>query len=222
MELTDIIFWGLFWSLAAVQTVIIVIFRLPKDNNIRNWVEPAFIAVLIAAFLRLFVVQAFIIPSSSMEGTLLIGDQIMAEKMSSLPGKGKKFLKFASPKRGEVILFKYPEDPKLMFIKRCVGLPGDIVMVRGKQLYINGKKMEEPYISHIDKRVYGFKESNRDNYGPVTVAPGNYFMMGDNRDASEDSRFWGFVPEENLRGKAWIVYWPPKRWKVVRHYNIKS
>lgn len=220
MDLTNIIFWALFTVFTAAQIAIVFIFRLPKENSVRNMVQPAFYAILIAVFLKLFVVQAYKIPSSSMEDTLFTGDQIIAARFTygiSLPGKGAKILKFAAPKRGDIVVFKYPEDPKLMFIKRCVGLPGDIIMVRDKKLYINGKKIDEPYVSNKDKRILGFKESIRDFYGPVTVAPGSYFMMGDNRDFSTDSRFWGFVPGENLRGKAWIVYWPPKRWRVVQH-----
>ena len=138
----------------------------------------------------------------------------------SFPGKNTKILKFQSPRRGEVVLFKYPEDPKLTFVKRCMGLPGDIIMIRNKILYINGNKMAEPYVFHKDKRMLDDSQSMRDFYGPITVPNGNYFMMGDNRDLSDDSRFWGFVPEKYLQGKAWLVYWPPKRWKIVRHYDI--
>ncbi len=223
MDISDIIFWGFFVIFTAAQAAIMFIFRLPKNNNLRYWVESVFFAILIAVFLRLFVIQAFKIPSSSMEDTLLIGDRIMAARFTygtSLFGTDTKILKFASPKRGDVIIFKYPEDPKLMFIKRCMGLPGDIIMVRDKKLFINGNKIDEPYVFYKDKKVFGIKESMRDFYGPVKVAQGTYFMMGDNRDFSDDSRFWGFVPEKNLRGKAWMVYWPPKRWRMVKHYNI--
>jgi signal peptidase I len=223
LELTDIVFWGFFSVLTVAQAGIVLIFRLPKDSNFRRWVEPAFFAMLIAVFLKLFVVQAFTIPSSSMEDTLKIGDRIMAARFTygmRIPGTGIRLLKFAAPKRGDVIIFKYPEDPRLMFIKRCMGLPGDSIMLIDKALYINGKKTEETFVFYKDKKILGRKESVRDNYGPVIVPQGNYFMMGDNRDFSADSRFWGFVPADNLRGMAWIVYWPPKRWKTVKHGEI--
>ena len=225
MGMTNIILAGIFMVLAVLLSAMLFIFRVPKESLFRYWVETAFSAVLIAVLIKFFVIQAFIIPSSSMEDTLMIGDRIIAAKFIygiSLPGKDTKILQFQHPKRGEVVLFKYPEDPKLTFVKRCMGVPGDVILVRDKALYINGNLAVEPYIFHKDKRILGAKQSMRDFYGPVSVPQGNYFMMGDNRDMSDDSRFWGFVPEKYLQGKAWLVYWPPKRWKVVRHYEIKS
>jgi len=137
-----------------------------------------------------------------------------------LPFKKEKVWRFAKIKRGEVVIFRYPQDMKMMFIKRCVGLPGDKIMIKDKQLYINGKKIIEPYVTHKDKQ--SIQNSFRDNFTPVTVPKGSYFMMGDNRDNSGDSRFWGFLPDEYIRGKAWMVYWPVKRWRFIKHYVINA
>ncbi|HDQ26438.1 MAG TPA: signal peptidase I, partial [bacterium] len=178
-------------------------------------------AILIAIVIRTFFIQAFRIPTSSMEDTLLIGDQLIANKFiygSSVPFKKEKILKFAHPKRGDVVIFRYPEDPKFMFIKRCVAIPGDTVEVRDKKLYINEKApVEKNFIYHKDIRTFPAAYAPRDNFGPFTVPEGHLFVMGDNRDFSADSRFWGFLPYDYLRGKAWVVYWPPNRWRGIKH-----
>jgi signal peptidase I len=219
----DIFFWSLLGILFLMELLISFFLKPRKGSEIKEWLDPAFIAVIIAAVLRIFFVQAFRIPSQSMEDTFLVGDQIMVNKCAygtMLPFKEKKVFCFAKPKRGEVVIFRYPQDVKMMFVKRCIGLPGDTVLIKDKQLFINGRKIIEPYISHKDSKTQ--KDSGRDNVGPFKVPDGAYFMMGDNRDNSADSRFWGFLPEEYLRGKAWFVYWPLKRLRVIKHYNIEA
>ncbi len=222
MEVTEIIFWSLFGTLFLAEILIVFILRV-KDSELRDWVEPAFFAMAVAAVLRIFFIQAFRIPSESMEHTFLKGDQLLVNKWaygSLLPEKAQKAVKFPMPKRGEIAIFRYPQDINIMFIKRCVGLPGDIIQVKNKQLFINNKIISEPYVWHSDKKTYG--DSYRDNFGPIKVPAGSYFMMGDNRDNSADSRHWGFLPGEYFRGRAWLVYWPPKRWTVVKQYFIDA
>ncbi len=226
IEVTEFIFWSLFVLLTIGEILVRFVFKLPKENKVRDWVEPAFEAIIIAIVIRTFFIQAFRIPTSSMEDTLLISDQIIANKFiygTTVPWiKKDKILKFAKPKRGEVFIFRYPQDPKFMFIKRCMGLPGDKLEMKDKVLYINGKKIDEPYVFRKDVRVFPASYTSRDNWGPITVPENCYWAMGDNRDYSSDSRFWGFLDFSYLRGKAWIVYWPPSRWRVIKHYNIDA
>ncbi len=224
VEITELIFWGLFVLLTIGELLVVLVFKLDKKHVVRDWVEPAFEAIIIAIIIRTFVIQAFRIPTSSMEDTLLIGDHIIANKYAygiTLPFKKEKVLKFSTPKRGDVFIFRYPEDPKFMFIKRCMGLPGDTIEVKDKKLYVNGVVPKEKYIYHKDMRMFPAEYAPRDNFGPVTVPEGHFFAMGDNRDMSSDSRFWGFLPYDYLRGKAWIVYWPPNRWRAVKHEKVE-
>ncbi len=224
LEMMEFIFWSLFVGLTIGELLVVFVFKLSKKNVVRDWVEPAFEAIIIAIIIRTFLIQAFKIPSSSMEDTLLINDHIIANKFiygTNVPFKKEKILKFSEPKRGDVIIFRYPLDPKMMFIKRCIGLPGDVIEIKDKVVYINNQKLDEKYVFHKDFRTFPAQYAPRDNYGPVKVPEGHYFAMGDNRDYSSDSRFWGFLPEENLRGKAWIVYWPPGRWRFIKHEKIK-
>ncbi|MEI7640981.1 MAG: signal peptidase I [bacterium] len=225
VDWVEITFWSLFFLLTVGEILVAYVYKLPKTNVVRDWIEPAFEAIIIATIIRTLFIQAFRIPSSSMEDTLLIGDQIMANKFiygTHIPIKDKLYLRFTQPKRGEVFIFRYPEEPRVMFIKRCIGLPGDKIEVKNKVLFINDKKVEEAYVYHKDMRVFPNYITVRDNFGPVIVPADNYFAMGDNRDNSADSRFWGFLPSKFLRGKAWIVYWPPDRWKVIKHFNINA
>ncbi len=223
MEQTEVIFWSLFIILTIGEILVVLIFKLSKTNVIRDWVEPAFEAIIIATIIRTLIIQAFKIPTSSMEDTLLIGDHIIANKFiygTNLPFSNKTILKFKQPQRGEVIIFRYPQNPKLMFIKRCIGVPGDTIEIKDKIVYVNGIRLDEPYIFHKDIRTLPMEMTVRDNFGPVKVPSDAFFVMGDNRDNSEDSRFWGFLSYKYLRGKAWFVYWPPDRIKIIRHYSI--
>ncbi len=181
-----------------------------KKHIIREYAESIIIAVLLALVIRTFVVQAFKIPSGSMEDTLAIGDHILVNKFiygTKIPFTDKRILPIRDPKRGDVVVFEYPEDPSKDFIKRVVGLPGDVVEGRDKKVYVNGKLYENPHEVHKEKDVIPKAQNPRDTFGPVTVPAGSYFVMGDNRDRSYDSRFWGFVKNDKLKGLAFIKYW---------------
>ncbi len=154
-------------------------------------------------------IRAFKLSSISMEPTLLLGDYVIASKISygmHVPFTYDKIFPEKLPQRGDVVVFEYPYEHDLSFIKRVIGLPGDRLQIINKQVYINGKALNEPYSQHSDPSVLPAKESPRDNYGPVVVPVGEYFMMGDNRDFSNDSRFWGFVKRDLIIGKAEIIY----------------
>jgi signal peptidase I len=177
-----------------------------KKSVIREYVETIIIAVILALFVNAFVFQAFKIPTGSMEDNLLIGDHIIANKFAFAPtytSLEKKMLPIKDIKRGDVIVFKYPEDPSRDFIKRVIGLPGEKIQIRGKQVYINDNPIIEDYKFH----KYPSFRSRNENYGPVNVPDDCYFVLGDNRDNSRDSRYWGFVPRSLIKGKAIIIYW---------------
>ncbi|MCP4116020.1 MAG: signal peptidase I [Desulfobacteraceae bacterium] len=183
-----------------------------KKSSLRENVEAILIAVVLALFIRTFVVQAFKIPSGSMKNTLLIGDHILVNKFIygvKIPfTDGKNLIPLSNPERKDIVVFKYPEDPKKDFIKRVVGVAGDKIEVRNKKLYVNDILQEsEPYAIHKDPRIIPAQFTARDNFGPVTVPDHSLFVMGDNRDNSHDSRFWGFVDLKAVKGKAFIIYW---------------
>jgi len=167
-------------------------------------------ALLLALFIRAYFVQAFKIPSGSMIPTLLIGDHILVNKFiygTTIPFTDKRVLIFTKPERGDIIVFKYPEDRSRDFIKRAIAVEGDTIESRNKIIYVNGKPVEEPYIQHTDLSTRPGGIEPRDNFGPIIVPKGKYFMMGDNRDQSYDSRYWGYVDMGDIRGKALIIYW---------------
>jgi signal peptidase I len=179
-------------------------------STFREYVEALAVALLLALFIRTFIVQAFKIPSGSMLPTLQIGDHILVNKLRygvRIPIVGRRVLELADPKRGDIIVFVYPVDPNKDFIKRVIGQPGDSIEVRHKQIYVNGEKIDDPYGHFVDGSGEQSRLTPRDNYGPVTVPPDKVFVMGDNRDRSYDSRFWGFVPLDDVRGKAFVIYW---------------
>ena len=170
-----------------------------KKSLLREYAEALFLALLLALFIRTFVVQAFRIPSGSMIPALLVGDQILVDKL---------VYKFRLPERGEVMVFKYPEDESRDFIKRLIGLPGDKLEVRNRIVYINDKPLDETaYAYHESPMSDDFHSDLRDNYGPTIIPDKKYFMMGDNRENSQDSRFWGFLDEDKIIGRAFIIYW---------------
>lgn len=178
-------------------------------GRLRENIEAIVIAVILALFIRTFVVQAFRIPSGSMEDTLLIGDHILVNKFIygvKLPFTDMTLVPISNPERGDVIVFKYPEDPKKDFIKRCVAIGGDVVEGRDKKLYVNGDPVDEAHAKFTDNRSIAKRFSQRDNFGPITVPEGKIFAMGDNRDNSHDSRFWGFVDLEAVKGEAFLIY----------------
>jgi signal peptidase I len=187
-----------------------------KKSTVREYFESIVIAVILALFIRTFVVQAFKIPTGSMENNLLIGDHLLVNKFVFAPAATsveRALLPIGRIDRGDVIVFKYPEDPNRDFIKRVIGLPGETVELREKKVYINGTPLAEPY-AHYLQPVSGESEQHevtsfdvRERYGPVTVPATQYFVMGDNRDNSQDSRYWGFLPRENVKGRALLIYW---------------
>ena len=177
----------------------------------KDWIEPIIIAFFLAAVIRSFIIQPFKIPSGSMEDTLLIGDQLMALKFSygiRLPFINKFIVRFRDPKPGEVIVFKYPQDPSKDFIKRCIAVGGQTIELHDKKVYVDGELQKFPdHIKFIDNHMLPLYMGPRDNYESETVPEGQMFMMGDNRDNSNDSRFWGYVPYKNIKGKAVIIWW---------------
>jgi signal peptidase I len=187
-----------------------------KKSTAREYLESIIIAVILALFIRTFVVQAFKIPTGSMENNLLIGDHLLVNKFVFGPARWpieRALLPIGTIRRRDVLVFKYPEEPDRDFIKRVIGLPGETLEVREKKVYINGAPLDEPYAHYLtpaaDESQYHEVTSFdvRERYGPVTVPPNQYFMMGDNRDNSQDSRYWGFLPRENIKGRALIIYW---------------
>ena len=183
-------------------------------STLREYFESIVVAVILALFIRTFVVQAFKIPTGSMEQNLLIGDHLLVNKFVFSPtatDAERGLLPVTSINRGDVIVFKYPEDPERDFIKRVIGLPGDVVEVRHKRVYIDGRPLDEPYVYYLRPpsaaaSPFGVADL-REQYGPVTVPPSEYFVMGDNRDNSQDSRYWGFLPRDLVKGKALVIYW---------------
>ncbi len=181
-----------------------------KKSIYREYAESILIAILLALVIRTYLVQAFKIPSGSMEDTLAIGDHLLVNKFiygTKIPFVDKSVIKLRDPQRGDVIVFEYPEDPSKDFIKRVVGLPGDVVEGREKKVFVNGKPYENVHEIHKELMVIPKEMNPRDTFGPVTVPANSYFVMGDNRDRSYDSRFWGFVGREKIKGLAFIKYW---------------
>lgn len=174
-----------------------------KKKFIKEYIEPIVLAVLIALFIRAFIVQAFKIPSSSMEPTLLVGDHLLVNKFIygiRIPYTDIKFLQYKKPKRGDIIVFIFPKDRRKDFIKRVIGTEGEKVEIIRNKIYINGKVIDDPW-GH-----FTIPRSSIEDYGPVKVPEGSLFVMGDNRENSQDSRFWGFVNLNEVKGKAFIIY----------------
>jgi signal peptidase I len=185
-----------------------------KKSVVREYFESIVIAVILALFVRTWVVQAFKIPTGSMEYKLLIGEQLLVNKFIFGPtplAAGKAVLPVRPIRRGDIIVFKFPDQPDRDLIKRVIGLPGETVELKNKKVYIDSKPIDEPYVHFLIPPSTDFQEVTssdvRENYGPVTVPADQYFVMGDNRDNSEDSRYWGFLPRNNVKGKALVIYW---------------
>jgi signal peptidase I len=181
-----------------------------KKHIIREYAESIIVAIILALFIRTFVVQAFKIPSGSMEDTLAIGDHILVNKFiygTKIPFTDNRIWKIRDPRRGDVIVFEYPEDPSKDFIKRVIGTPGDVIEEIDKKVYVNGQPYVNPHEVHKETDLIPREQNPRDNFGPVKVPADSYFVMGDNRDRSYDSRFWGFVKESKIKGLAFIKYW---------------
>ena len=193
--------------------------RPRKKSLAREYIEAIFIAVLLALVIRQLAVQAFTIPSGSMMDTLLIGDYILVNKFlygSEIPFTDLHLPGIRSPEHGDIIVFRYPNDESRDFIKRIIAVGGDTVQVRDNRVWLNGKLLDEPYV-----RPGSFREPPSSHCGylygcePLRVPAGSYFVMGDNRDNSQDSRYWGFVKRPKIRGKAFLIYWS---WNAETHW----
>jgi signal peptidase I len=184
-----------------------------RKSTLREYFESIVIAVILALFIRTWVVQAFKIPTGSMEHNLLIGDHLLVNKFAFGPtvsGLERALLPISEIRRGDVVVFKYPEDPERDFIKRVIGLPGETLEVREKRVYVDGVAVDEPYVHFLQppgSRPEFAVFDVRDRYGPVTIPDGQFFVMGDNRDNSQDSRYWGFLPADYIKGRALVIYW---------------
>ena len=181
-----------------------------KKSTFREYAEAIIIALVLALFIRTFIVQAFKIPSGSMLPTLQIGDHILVNKFIygvKMPFEGTVLVPIKDPRPNDIVVFKFPRDPKIDYIKRVIAIAGDSVEMREKKIYINGKPFEDKYGVYSDPRILPASAGPRDNFGPVTVPDDHIFVMGDNRDNSFDGRFWGFVDLKAVRGKAFIIYW---------------
>jgi signal peptidase I len=182
-------------------------------STLREYFESICVAVILALFVRTFVFQAFKIPTGSMEENLLVGDHLIVNKMLYAPtatGLEKKLAPVRDVKRGDVVVFKFPNEPERDFIKRVVALPGERIRIENKKVYIDGNPLDEPYAHFLsdpgtDENVYA--DPRGDDMHEIVVPDGHYFVMGDNRDNSHDSRFWGTLPGKLLKGRALMIYW---------------
>lgn len=177
----------------------------------KDWLEPIIIALVLVVIIKTFIIQNFKIPSSSMEDTLLVGDRLFALKFiygTRIPFTNYRILKIRDPKPGDVIVFKYPEDPSKDYIKRCIAVGGQTIEIRDKKVYVDGEIQKFPeHAKFIDHNILPMRLGPRDNLPLIKIPEENIFVMGDNRDNSNDSRYWNFVPYENLKGKALFLYW---------------
>jgi signal peptidase I len=189
------------------------VFKKPDSDKtkVRQYIEAFAVAGFLALVIRAFVVQAFVIPSGSMEDSLLVGDHLLASKFvygERIPFTDWRLPGFRKPRQGDIIIFKSPDDPSKDFIKRCVATEGQVVEVLDKKLYVDGKRFPDPPLSKfVEPYVIPAGRGRRDNFGPYKVPPGHLFMMGDNRDNSRDSRFWGPLTMKYVKGKAVVLYW---------------
>ncbi len=186
----------------------------PGDKStLREYFESICVAVILALFVRTFIFQAFKIPTGSMEDNLLVGDHLIVNKMLYAPTQAafeRKIEPIRSVRRKDVIVFKFPDEPQRDFIKRVIGLPGERIRIENKKVYINGEPLEEPYVKFLYPPGGGeqfYSDPRGDNMPEMVIPEGRYFVMGDNRDNSHDSRFWGTLPADLLKGRALIIYW---------------
>lgn len=183
--------------------------QIKKKKGIKDTIDSIVVAFVIAMIIRAFLLQAYKIPSGSMLNTLLIGDHILVNKAAYY---------FSKPKRGDVIVFEYPLEPEKDFIKRVIGVPGDKIKMVDKKVYINSKVLSEDYVRYATNTIIYNNDNPRDNFDEFTVPNEKYFVMGDNRDSSFDSRYWGFVSEDKIKGKALLIYWS---WEFEPEFEIR-
>lgn len=184
--------------------------RNSEKSVVREYTEAIIIAVILALFIRSFIVQAFKIPSGSMLPTLQIGDHLLVNKFIygvKIPMQGSVLIPWKTPERDDIVVFRFPKDRSIDYIKRVVGVAGDTIELKNKQLFLNGEIIQSPHAHFTGKDIMKATSGPRDNMGPVKVPEGTIFVMGDNRDNSYDSRFWGFVDLNDVLGKAFILYW---------------
>jgi len=184
--------------------------KTKKKSALRENIEAIIVAIILALFIRTFIVQAFKIPSGSMKETLQIGDHILVNKFIygvKIPFLRTTIIEVKNPKRNDIVVFKFPEDPGKDFIKRVIGVAGDVVEHRDKKVYVNNEPVDDIFGMYTDPHIFPGSFQPRDNFGPVTVPPGSLFVMGDNRDHSYDSRWWGFVNLKAVQGNAFMIYW---------------
>lgn len=172
--------------------------NIKKKSKFKDTFDSIVVAFVVAMIIRAFFIQAYKIPSGSMLNTLLIGDHLLVNKTAYW---------FSKPKRGDIIVFEYPIEPEKDFIKRVIAVPGDKIRMENKKVFLNGKPLDEKYVRYESDFVFPENVNPRDNFPEITIPDGYYFVMGDNRDASFDSRFWGFVKESAIKGEALIIYW---------------
>lgn len=187
-----------------------------KKSVIRDWVESIIVAFILAMIIRTFIVQAFKIPTGSMRPTLIEGDLILVNKFiygAKIPFSDFRLPELSSLKRGDVVVFIYPEDNKKDFIKRLVGLPGETIEIKNGTIYVNDKPLTDSIFGQ--NFYYNYGDFDKEGY-KITVPKGNYFVLGDNSSSSKDSRYWGYVPFKNILGKAMVIYWPPNRIRIIR------
>ena len=187
-------------------------FSAYRKSTVREYFESIVIAVILALFVRTWVVQAFTIPTGSMEHNLLVGDYLLVNKFvygPTLSGVERFLLPQGRVARGDIVVFKFPRDPERDFIKRVIGLPGETLEVRGGEVHIDGEPLDEVWLRQPGTASAAGAQviPRRDDHGPVAIPAGHYFMMGDNRGNSEDSRFWGPLPEDHIKGRAVVRYW---------------
>jgi signal peptidase I len=207
--------------------------RTRRKSVFREYTEAIVVAVLLTVLIRIFIIQAFRIPTGSMEDTLLVGDFLFVNKFiygAHVPFTDFRLPGVRAPERGDIVVFEYPKDPDRDFIKRVIGLPGETVEIVNTVVFVDGKLLEEPYAKHTATRrrpedyenpqIYPPGAGNRDYYGPITVPAGHYFVMGDNRDQSDDSRFWGFLEGNLIKGKAVMIYLSLERNRTPRLSRI--
>jgi signal peptidase I len=181
-----------------------------KKSKVQEYIEAIIIAILIAVFIRTFIIQAYKIPSRSMVPTLLVGDHLLVNKFIygiKIPYFRKTIIPLSNPQRGDIVVFIYPNDRSKDFIKRVIGISGDTIEIKNKKIFLNGREYTDSFGIYADTVIYPATIQPRDNFGPVTVPPESLFVMGDNRDESMDSRYWGFVDLKDVEGKAFIIYW---------------
>lgn len=196
-------------------------------ESVRDFVVEWSVTIVILLFGTTTLMQAFVVPTSSMDTTVKVGDHMIVDKLSYAPSGSMsgKLLPYTDVRRGDIIVFRWPPDPRQNYVKRVIGVPGDRIRVQNKEIFLNGKKVTEPYIQHIDPNYDPYRDNfpgepfgrldpraidmlgNHVKNGEVIVPPDSYFAMGDNRDNSLDSRYWGFVPRENIIGKPFFIFW---------------